>query len=114
MNLGSDAMGKTIRLIHLGSWYKCYGDDALIISFVTDYKLFEDSRTLQPTVGFPETSIDKVVDNLKANKINYILVNDSDRIYDFGDENNYLSKEILKIISMMKNYAKAVYKTVIK
>ena len=82
-------MNKTVRLIHLGSWYKCFGDDAKIISFITDYKLFEDIRTLQPTVGFPESSIDKVVTYLKQNKINYTLVNDSDRIYDFGNENNY-------------------------
>lgn len=82
-------MKKILKLIHLGSWYKCYGDDAKVISFITDYKLFEDNRTLQPTIGFPESSIDKVVNYLNTNKISYTLVNDSDRIYDFGEENNY-------------------------
>lgn len=82
-------MKKYVRLIHLGTWYKCYGDDAKIISFITNYKLFEDLKTATPTVGFPEISIVKVTNNLRANKINYILVNDDDKIVDFGKENNY-------------------------
>lgn len=82
-------MEKCVRLIHLGTWYKCYGDDAKVISFITNYKLFEDLRTGVPSVGFPEVSIDRVVRDLKANKINYMLVHDNDKINDYGLENNY-------------------------
>jgi hypothetical protein len=36
----------------------------------------------------------------------------TDRIY--GDDNNYLAREILKMVNLMKKYAIAVYKTIIK
>ena len=39
-------MEKIVILNHFGTWYKAYGDSAKIISFLMDYKLFEDSRTL--------------------------------------------------------------------
>ena len=81
-------MGNCVRLIHLGTWYKCYGNDAKVISFITNYKLFEDIRTGIPSVGFPESSLTKVTNYLRLNKINYILVND-DKEIDFGIENNY-------------------------
>lgn len=80
---------KTIKLYHFGTWYKAYNDDAKIISFLMDYKLFEDESSGTPTVGFPEISIDKVEINLRNNKVNYILINDSEVLKDFGSENNY-------------------------
>lgn len=82
-------MEKCVRLIHLGTWYKCHGNDAKVISFITNYKLFEDIITRIPSVGFPESSINKVISDLKANKINYILINDDDKLVDFGMKNNY-------------------------
>lgn len=80
---------KTIKLYHFGTWYKAYNDDAKIISFLMDYKLFEDESSGTPTVGFPEISIDKVEINLRNNKVNYILINDGEVLKDFGSENNY-------------------------
>ena len=82
-------MKKTVVLNHLGTWYKAYGDSAKIISFLMDYKLFEDNRSLAPTVGFPETSIIQVTNLLHKNKINYILRYDDDKVVDFGEENNF-------------------------
>lgn len=80
---------KTIKLYHFGTWYKAYNDDAKIISFLMDYKLFEDESSGTPTVGFPEISIDKVEINLRNNKVNYILINDGEVLKDFGSKNNY-------------------------
>ena len=80
---------KTVILLHLGGWYKVYSDGAKIISFLMDYKLFEDSRTAMPSIGFPESSIEKVINVLKSNKINYILKYDDNKLIDFGEENNF-------------------------
>ena len=80
---------KTVILKHLGSWYKVNFDGAYIVSFLMSYKLFEDSKYGTPTVGFPESSIDNVVDMLRKNKINYMLKHDDDKIVDFGKDNNY-------------------------
>lgn len=79
-----------VSLIHLGSWYHCYDDDAKIISFIMDYKLFENDYNKKVTVGFPETSISKVVDCLEKNKIDYILINDNNKLKTFNNDNNYL------------------------
>lgn len=82
-------MNKYVKLKHLGSWYKAYDDDAKIISFITDYKLFEDNFTLKPSIGFPERLIDKVIEILIKNKINYQIVGDKEESHDFGVYNNY-------------------------
>ena len=80
---------KTVVLSHLGTWYKVSFDGAYIVSFLTDYKLFEDPIYGSPKVGFPESSIDKVVNLLKKNKINYMLRYDDNKLVDFGEENNF-------------------------
>ena len=54
-----------------------------------NYKLFEDSRYGTPTVGFPDSSIGRVVDLLRKNKINYMLKYDDDKLVDFGSDNNF-------------------------
>lgn len=82
-------MDKAVILYHLGNWYKAYNDSAKVISFIMDYKLYEDSNTKTPTVGFPESSIDKVVDILRRNRINYILKNDDNKLVDFKKFNNF-------------------------
>ena len=80
---------KTVVLKHLGSWYKVNFDGAYIVSFLMDYKLFEDPRYGAPTVGFPDSSIDRVVDLLRRNKINYMLKYDDDKLVDYGIDNNF-------------------------
>lgn len=64
-------------------------DGAYIVSFLMNYKLFEDSRYGTPTVGFPDSSIGRVVDLLRKNKINYMLKYDDDKLVDFGSDNNF-------------------------
>lgn len=80
---------KCVKLYHKGNWYKAYNDDAKIVAFIMDYKLFEDIKSTVPSVGFPESSLEKVIDALCRNKINYILPYDENKLRDFGKENNY-------------------------
>jgi len=79
----------TVKLFHFGTWYRAYNDDAKIVSFLLDYKLFEDEFSGDLCVGFPEVSIDKIQINFRQNKVNYILINDDNKLIDFGVENNY-------------------------
>lgn len=80
---------KTVMIYHLGAWYKASKESAKILSFITGYKLFENPLNGLPTVGFPESSINKVTRLLKANKINYILPHDENKLIDFGEKNNF-------------------------
>ena len=84
----SDPMSNTVILTHGDYWYRAYNDSAYVLSFITDYKLFEESRTKRPSVGFPIDSIDNVIALLCKNKINYYLKNE-DEFKDYGEENNF-------------------------
>ena len=53
----------------------------------------------------------------KLSDISNILLNWEELINEkhiYGDANNYLTRELLKVTSCMKNYAIAAYKTIIK
>lgn len=80
---------KTVVLYHIGKWYKVYGDGAYVLSYLTNYKLFEDPKNEIPTVGFPDYLIDKIIEVLRENKINYVLKLDDDVIIDYKEENNF-------------------------
>ncbi|MDD3453537.1 MAG: hypothetical protein PHN42_04650 [Bacilli bacterium] len=80
---------KTVKLFLYGTWYRAYDNDAKIVSFITDYKLFEDPRTERLSIGFPENSIYNVTYLLKKNKINFLIKGESSKFFDFKLENNY-------------------------
>ena len=80
---------KTVVLRHLGTWYHVYDDDAIVISNITQYKLFNDIKTEKLAVGFPDISIEKVISDLELYKINYILIYDDNILHDFGENNAY-------------------------
>ena len=50
-----------------GGFYICFDDDAIIISFLCNYKI-NNGR-----VGFPINTINKVTNLLEDNSINYII-----------------------------------------
>ena len=82
-------MRDAVELFHIGNWYKAYGCDADIISHLLNFKIFYDFYVGEDAIGFPETSLKKVEDMLADNKVNFILVNDSNELIDFGSKNNY-------------------------
>ena len=72
---------------------------------IDKYNLIPLNTMIQYTVKF------------KLSEISNILINWENKIKDnniYGEESSYLSKEILKMIATMKNYAIAIYKTIIK
>lgn len=75
---------ETIVLIKSGIFYVTYGSDALILSYLTGYKIVNNK------VGFPLESLDNVLTILSNNKINTYVNN---IYYEYGKEyTNYLIK----------------------
>lgn len=74
-------------LIKCGSFYECIDTDAFIINKITNYKLKRLSNTFK--AGFPINTLDKVIDKLFDENINYIIVdNEITEIKEF-DNNTY-------------------------
>ena len=68
-----------------GGFYICFDDDAIIISFLCNYKI-NNGR-----VGFPINTINKVTNLLEDNSINYIIKENMEEKEKktFGKKNKY-------------------------
>lgn len=63
---------KVLKIYKDGQWFHCYKDDALIISYLTGYKLYTDAKTNDDTVGFSNPS--KVLKKLNQYEIDYDFI----------------------------------------
>ena len=75
--------GKTLILRKIGGFYQAFDDDALIMSYLFNYKI------INYRCGFPISSINKVIEKLEELNINYILKQE-EIVKDFKRKNNYL------------------------
>lgn len=71
---------------------------------IDNYNLIPLNVRIQYTVKFKLSEISNILMNWEE-----IIINN----HIYGDENNYLAREIIKVISTMKDYATASYKTII-
>ena len=60
-------MGSSVVIRRSGGFYYVFDDDAMIISYLTGYKVSGDR------CGFPLNSLSKVTNLLEDNSINYIV-----------------------------------------
>ena len=75
---------KKFLVIHKNSlFYDVYGDDAVILHYLLDYKIIKGK------VGFPENAKLKVVNMLEEKKINYKIVDEEEVCKDFKNLNQY-------------------------
>lgn len=93
-----------VVLIKSGIFYECLNDDIGIMYSLFRYKIKNKGNNY--IVGFPKNSIVKVTDNLKHNKINYIVLEKNNDEYYISDKyktnkNNYNS---YKLDIMKLNY----------
>ena len=72
----------SIKIKGNGTFYNIYGDDCYILYFLLNYKVNKMK------VGFPRSSLNKVLNTLENNKINYEVL-DEDRKMDFRNLNRY-------------------------
>lgn len=82
-----------VVLIKQGSFYREYGDDAIILSAIQGYML-KPYTTNSSTCGFPVDSLPKIARILEDKKINYLAVDsrneyDKTKEVDFGNLNKY-------------------------
>ena len=71
-----------------GNFYEIIGDDAFIFNMLFKYKLIKISNNYK--VGFPISSLDKVISNLNNFEINYIVFDkDNINLVKEFDNNNY-------------------------
>lgn len=61
-----------IILFKSGSFYVCFNEDAIVMNKIFNYKLVELKENVK--IGFPISLIDKNLNILEKNKINYIIV----------------------------------------
>ena len=87
-----DNYQNTINLFYIDGWYRAYGNSALVLSSIFNYKLFSsfiDTRTS----GFPQSLSKDVFEKLKKLRINFHIISLSSHMYeyyDFESDNNYL------------------------
>ena len=69
-------------------FYEVYNEDAYVIANLMKYKLVLEHNDFVKT-GFPEMSLEKVMDMLKINKVSFTISDDEDLSIDFQEQNQY-------------------------
>ena len=76
---------ETLQLYKIGNFYNIYGDDAIILNYLFGYKILIDGK-----VGFPESTLIKVINAIEDKKIDYQIINkEKDVIKKYGNFNSY-------------------------
>ena len=94
----------SIKIKGNGTFYNIYGNDCYILYFLLNYKVNKTK------VGFPKSSLNKVINTLEKNKINYEVVGE-DRKMDFRNLNKY--NELLEL-GKTKYYNDTNYKELVE
>lgn len=96
-----------IILFKSGSFYICFDNDAVIMNKIFNYKLVELKNGMK--IGFPIALIDKNLNVLEKNKINYIIIEKNNiklrkkfkfnNYYKYNEELDY----VLNVCSRIQN-----------
>ena len=99
-----------IKIYKKGGFYHSYDDDGIIISYLCNYKIINNR------VGFPINSINKVVNILVDNKIDYIIYNKDNVIDKYINKDNRYNNILIKaksnidINNRINNIVSSLYK----
>ena len=74
---------RSIVIRKSGGFYQVFDNDALIISYLFDYKIINHK------CGFPLVAINKVINTLEEKKINFIIKDEEEKIKNFRNKNTY-------------------------
>lgn len=83
-----------VNIYKSGMFYNVYGDDAVILYCLLNYKV-----TYKKTAGFPDSALNKVKNKLEEEKINYNIYDKNDLLNSFvgvSKRYNTVLKEGLK------------------
>lgn len=80
---------RELRMRKSGLFYETFDEDAVIMHYLFNYKIIDER------VAFPTNSLDKVINALNEQEIDYLIIGGPERIKnEFGESNSY--SEILK------------------
>lgn len=95
-----------IELRKSGKFYNLFGDDAIILHYLTGYKIVAEKGG----VGFPETAYNKVINILEDEEVSYIVYEKENILAekDFKKLNSYKSllKKGMQALSVEERFAK--------
>ena len=74
---------RSIVIRKSGGFYQVFDNDALIISYLFDYKI------INYKCGFPLVAINKVINTLEEKKINFIIKDEEEVVKNFRNKNTY-------------------------
>ena len=74
---------RSIIIRKSGGFYQVFDNDALIISYLFDYKIINHK------CGFPLVAINKVINTLEEKKINFIIKDEEEVVKNFRNKNTY-------------------------
>lgn len=87
---------KKVILKQEGKFVNVYGDDAIIVSYLLNYKLVNNK------VGFPISALNKVINILEEKNISYEVKAKDELVKNFKNNNKYdivfeKAKEVIKL-----------------
>ena len=75
-----------VLIIENGIFYNIFNEDTSIIYSLLNYKIKKGSNNY--IIGFPQNNLNKVIDTLKKNNINYLVIDKNNTILDKYKSNN--------------------------
>lgn len=87
-----------VIIIKYGLFYNAFSNDAIIVSYISNYKLFYNNNCL--CVSFTDKSLYVILTRLRVRNINYIVINKNNVEKYIGNVNDY--DIILKEASLVK------------
>jgi len=83
-----------IMFLNSGNFYICINNDAYILNKIFSYKIIKAKDYIK--VGFPVTSLNKILMEINKREINYVVVNKDIVDKQKYKNNNYSNYEITK------------------
>lgn len=79
-----------IKFYFSDGWVRTYENDACVMSTIFNYRCFKDMSTGLLCVGFPTSTLSRVIKKLQALKVSYTFVNYKEDVFkDYMSENMY-------------------------
>lgn len=88
-----------VVLLKSGIFYECFNDDIGIMYSLFSYKIKNNGSNY--VVGFPNSSLSKVLNILEENRINYIVIEDNCVIDKYKTNKNRYSEYIVDLTKLI-------------
>lgn len=100
-----------VLIIENGIFYNIFNEDISIVYSLLKYKIKKSSNNY--IIGFPQNNLNKVLDILQKNNINYLVITKDNNILDkyISNKNNYKNYELdFNRLNYINNRINNIYK----